>query len=146
MWWWPAAATVGVRETRRIVGDYVLDVRDVLGCRRFPDGIARNAFMIDVHDPEKGDNWNPRRLPRGGWHHIPYRCLLPRGIENMLVAGRCVSATHEALASIRVMAQCMAMGQAAGTAAAMAAAEGSTPREIDVGRLQERLCSQGAIV
>jgi hypothetical protein len=140
------AATVGVRESRRIMGDYVLDVHDVLNCRRFEDGIARNAFMVDVHDPEKGDNWNPRFLPKGGWHHIPYRCLLPKGLENLLVAGRCVSATHEALASIRVMAQCIAMGQAAGTAAAMATQEGVTPRQVDVAALRQRLCAQGAII
>ncbi|MBC7289403.1 MAG: FAD-dependent oxidoreductase, partial [Armatimonadetes bacterium] len=140
------AATVGVRETRRIIGDYMLDVHDVLNCRQFEDGIARNAFIIDVHDPEKGDNWNIRHLPKGGWHHIPYRCLLPRGLENILVAGRCVSATHEALASIRVMAQCMAMGQAAGTAAALAATTRITPRQLDVGRLRRTLESQGAIV
>lgn len=140
------AATVGVRESRRIMGDYVLDVHDVLNCRKFADGIARNAFMIDVHDPEGGGNWNSRFLPRGGWHHIPYRCLLPRGLENILVAGRCVSATHEALASIRVMAQCIAMGQAAGTAAALACAAGVSPRQVDVAELQDTLRAQGAIV
>ncbi len=140
------AATVGVREGRRIVGDYVLDVHDVLNCRRFEDGIARNGFVIDVHDPVGGGNWNSRHLPRGGWHHIPYRCLLPKGVEDLLVAGRCVSATHEALASIRVMAQCIAMGEAAGTAAAMAVEAGTTPRQVDVAALQERLRRRGAIV
>ncbi|MBC7287461.1 MAG: FAD-dependent oxidoreductase, partial [Armatimonadetes bacterium] len=140
------AATVGVRESRRIIGDYVLDVHDVLGCRRFEDGIARNSFFVDIHHPEHGGLWNPRYLPRGGWHHIPYRCLLPRGLDNVLTAGRCVSATHEALGSIRVMAQCCAMGQAAGTAAAMAAAADGRPRNVDVRALQQRLREQGAII
>lgn len=140
------AATVGPRESRRVLGEYVLDVHDVLGCRRFPDAIARNSFFIDVHHPEHGGLWNPRYLPDGGWHHIPYRCLVPRDVSGLLVAGRCVSATHEALGSIRVVAQCMAMGQAAGTAAAMAASSGIGPADVDVARLQDELRAQGAII
>ncbi len=140
------ACTVGVRESRRILGDYVLDVHDVLGCRRFEDGIARCSFFVDIHHPEHGGLWNPRWLPPGGWYHIPLRCLLPRGLDNLLVAGRCISATHEALGSVRVMAPCCAMGQAAGTAAAMAVASGTSPRDIDVAVLKQRLTDQGAII
>ena len=141
-----SACTVGVRESRRILGHYVLDVHDVLGCRRFDDGIARNSFFVDIHHPEHGGLWNPRWLPPGGWHHIPYRCLVPRQIDNLLVAGRCISATHEALGSVRVMAPCCAMGQAAGTAAAMAVADNLPPGRVDVHALKHRLRDQRAII
>jgi glycine/D-amino acid oxidase-like deaminating enzyme len=140
------AATVGARESRRILGEYVLDVHDVLGCRRFDDGIARNSFFVDVHHPEHGGLWNPRHLPKGGWHHIPYRCLVPRQVEDLLVAGRCISVTHEALGSVRVVAQCMAMGQAAGTAAAIAVQQRISPRQVDVAAVQASLKEQGAII
>ncbi len=141
-----SAPCIGVRESRRIIGDYFIDIHDVLNCRRFDDGIARGAFFVDIHHPEHGGLWNPRNLPRGGWYHIPYRCLTPRGLEGILVAGRCISATHEALGSIRVMAQCMALGEAAGTAAAVAVKRGIGPRQVDVAELQRLLREQGAII
>jgi hypothetical protein len=135
------APFLGIRETRRIVGDYVLNRDDVLSCRRFDDAIAVASYPIDIHRP--GDNdctleWC------GDCYDIPYRCLLPKKIECLLVAGRCISTTHEAMGAIRVMATCMAMGEAAGRATAQAVREHITPRQVDVKRLQESLRTHGA--
>ncbi|HLA83645.1 MAG TPA: FAD-dependent oxidoreductase, partial [Thermoguttaceae bacterium] len=114
------AASLGVRESRRILGEYVLTKEDVLGARKFPDGIARGCFPLDIHamTERPGDENLLTPLPCGEYYEIPYRCLAPREVEGLLVAGRCISGTHEAHASYRVMATCMAIGQAAGTAAA----------------------------
>jgi hypothetical protein len=135
------APFLGIRETRRVVGEYVLNRDDVLGCRRFDDAIAVASYPIDIHRP--GDNdctleWC------GDCYDIPYRCLVPQKIENLLVAGRCISTTHEAMGAIRVMATCMAMGEAAGRAAAQAIQERVSPRRIDVGRLRKSLLAHGA--
>ncbi len=116
------AQALGVRETRRIGGEYTLTVEDVLSCRTFEDGIARGSFLVDIHHPTETGLFEPRYLPEGGYYDIPYRCLVPREIDNLLVAGRCISVTHEALGSTRVMFQCMALGEAAGIAAAICAA------------------------
>jgi hypothetical protein len=133
------APRIGVRETRHILGEYVLTGRDVLGGRKFPDAIARYACNID--GLTKSDH-----LPPGTFYEIPYRCLLPRKIDNLLVAGRCFSATHEGAASARMMPCCMQMGQAAGTAAALAARQKISPRRLEARQLQAVLRSQGAMV
>jgi len=135
------APFLGIRETRRIVGEYVLDREDVLNCRRFDDAIAVASYPIDIHRP--GDNdctleWC------GDCYDIPYRCLVPLGVEQLLVAGRCISTTHEAMGAIRVMATCMAMGEAAGVASAQVIEHGVTPRAVDVERLRRRLLLRGA--
>jgi glycine/D-amino acid oxidase-like deaminating enzyme len=135
---------IGVRETRRIYGDYRLTREDVLAARSFPDAIARCGAPIEDHHPGSDTRWE--YLPTGRTYGIPYRCLLPQGADNLLVAGRCLSATHDAHASVRSMAQCMAMGQAAGTAAALAVAAGVGPRALRVEQLQARLREDGAIV
>ncbi|MGP4079182.1 FAD-dependent oxidoreductase [Pseudalkalibacillus sp. R45] len=138
-----ASSQVGIRETRRIVGDYVLAQEDVLRGRKFDDGIAKGCFPVDIHSPTDRKNvW----VELEDAYDIPYRCLLPVGLENVLVAGRCLSATHEALASARVQSHSMAQGQAAGIAAAMSAANGVTTREINVSQLQKYLRDQNAIV
>ncbi|MDF2720583.1 MAG: FAD-dependent oxidoreductase, partial [Paenibacillus sp.] len=138
-----AAGRVGVRETRRIIGDYVLNEEDVLRGRKFGDGIAKGCFPIDIHSPhDKTNVW----MELEDAYDIPYRSLLPVGLDNVLLAGRNISATHEAMASSRVQSHCMAMGQAAGVAAAMAAERKETTREIQMAELQQRLRSQGAIV
>jgi hypothetical protein len=138
-----ASSHVGVRETRRIVGDYVLTEEDVLKGRKFDDGIAKGCFPVDIHSPtDKRNVW----VELEDAYDIPYRCLLPVGLENTLIAGRCISATHEALASARVQSHSMAQGQAAGVAAAMASLEGVTPREISIRQLQDNLRKQDAIV
>jgi hypothetical protein len=140
-------AQIGVRETRRIVGEYVLTAEDVLAARRFDDAIARVSFPIDIHDPDGGGGRfeGPRDGP---YYTIPYRCLVPvcTSVDNLLVAGRPISATHEAHGSLRVMPPCFATGQAAGTAAALALETDLTPREVDVTLLRASLEQQGALV
>jgi hypothetical protein len=135
-----SAHQIGIRETRRILGDYVLTGEDVLEGRRFPDEVMLAGYMVDIHHPH--DNASTLIRPKGAYG-IPYRCFLPQRVQNLLVAGRCISATHEAQAAIRVMPPCMAMGEAAGLAAALAVAGGLTPRQVNVGMLRERLRAQG---
>ncbi|HEV2139941.1 MAG TPA: FAD-dependent oxidoreductase [Candidatus Dormibacteraeota bacterium] len=135
---------IGVRESRRVIGDYRLTREDVLTARRFEDEIALCGAPIEDHAAAPDTRWT--YVPEGGVYGVPYRCLLPRGIERLLVAGRCFSATHDAHASARSMATCMAMGQAAGVAGALAAAADSTPRVVDVVTLRERLRACGALL
>ena len=104
---------IGIRESRRIMGDYVLTGDDVRTGRVFDDGIGIGAYHIDIHRPDGSRFDSEPTLP----YDIPYRCLIARDIENLLVAGKCFSATHEAIASSRVIPICMAEGQAAGQAA-----------------------------
>jgi len=133
---------IGVRETRRIIGDYVLTKEDVINDKKFEDGIAMCGYFMDVHAPG-----GKQQHFRGGTikgFDIPYRCLLPKNVDNLLVAGRAISSTFEAQGAIRIMATCMAIGQAAGTAAALATIEGITPRKIDIKRLRRTLKEQGA--
>jgi hypothetical protein len=136
---------IGVRETRRIMGDYVLTADDVFGARRFDDAIARVSFPIDIHDVQGGGGFfeGPRDGP---YYTIPYRCLVPRKIDRLLVAGRCISATHEAHGSLRVMPPCFATGQAAGTAGALALELDTRPRDVDVKLLQDSLSQQDALI
>ncbi len=134
---------IGVRETRRILGDYVLTAEDILQARRFEDVIARCAYPVDIHNPA-GTGTLLRYLPPGEAYDIPLRCLQPLGVENLLVAGRCISGTHEALSSYRVMPVSMATGQAAGVCAALAAGRGKSSREVGAREVQVELVRQGA--
>ncbi len=151
------AARIGIRETRHIEGLYTLTGDDVVSGQRFPDAIARCAYPIDIHDPtgsttkmvalEGAENGRPTpqsNLPQ--FYDVPYRCLVPVGLANMLVAGRPISATHEAAASVRVIPPCYATGQAAGLAAAMAVASDIAANEIDTDALRKNLGEAGAIV
>jgi hypothetical protein len=138
-----SGVNVGVRETRRICGDYQLTVEDVLGARKFDDAIARGAYPVDIHNPD-GKGTVLKHVPLGEAYDIPLRCLLPRGIENIIVAGRCISGTHEAHSSYRVMPIVMATGQAAGVCAALAAHAGASPRGVPVADVQRELLCQGA--
>lgn len=140
-----SASQIGVRETRRIVGKYTLTEDDVISGRRFDDGVACGAYPIDIHDPT-GERWLVRYVKDGGYYQIPYRCTLPCDIGGILVAGRCISTTHGAQGSTRVMATCMAVGHAVGLAAAMAAARDGLPQNVDVRHLQERLITEGAFL
>jgi hypothetical protein len=143
------ASSLGVRETRRIIGDYVLTGHDVMEGRTFPDAVARNACDFDIHAPAGAlDTWgvtDQRYVGKRtrGIYDIPYRCLTPKSVEGILVAGRCISADHYALSSVRSMPGCMATGQAAGTAAALAARRSIMPRQIDVTELRRILIQQG---
>lgn len=134
---------VGVRETRRIVGEAVLTGRDVVEGRTFPDSVARGAFPIDVHSPSN-EALHYIKMAPGTSYDIPYRCLLPQGVDGLIVAGRCLSADHEALASARISATAMALGQAAGTAAVLAVERNCVPREVPIDILQAWLEQDGA--
>jgi hypothetical protein len=134
---------VGVRETRRIVGEYQLTANDVLGARKFSDAIARGAYPIDIHNPA-GTGTVLKRLPPGEAYDVPLRCLLPKQVENLLVAGRCISGTHEAHSSYRVMPIVMATGHAAGVCAALAVRDGLAPRAVPTLEVQHELLRQGA--
>jgi ribulose 1,5-bisphosphate synthetase/thiazole synthase len=140
------ASLLGVRETRRIVGEYQLNGDDVLSARKFPAAVARYACYVDLHPvgtPGKESRLGLKIAEPGTSYDVPYRSLVPKKIDNLLVAGRCFSGTHEALASARPMPSCMAMGQAAGTAAALCADRGVAPRLLDAGLLRKTLIAQG---
>lgn len=135
------APFLGIRETRRIVGQYVMTADDILSCRRFDDSVAVASYPLDIHHPEGGGctlTWC------GDCYDIPYRTLIPKKIENLIVAGRCISTTHEAMSAIRVMAPCMAMGEAAGRAAKLAIRNGVLPSQLDVQQLRAELLEKGA--
>jgi hypothetical protein len=136
------ATQVGIRESRRIVGEYLLTAEDLLAARQFPDAIARSGYPIDLHNP-KGEGTVTKRLPPGKTYEIPYRCLVPLKVEQLLVAGRSISTTHEAIASTRLTPTVMTIGQAAGTAAALSLRTGVTPRRIETAQLREALIKQG---
>ena len=135
---------VGVRETRRVFGDARLTAADVLSARQFDDQIGLCGAPLEDHHDGDGTRW--RYLPDGQVVGIPFGTLVARDAANVLVAGRCFSATHDAHASVRSMAQCMAMGQAAGTAAALVATAGVEVRDLAVGRLRAALAAAGAIL
>jgi len=135
------APFIGIRETRRIAGQYILTRDDILSCRRFDDAIAVAGYPIDLHQPIGGDcllEWC------GDSYEIPYRSLVPEHVGNLLVAGRNISTTHEAMAAIRVMATCMAIGEAAGRAAKLAVHKGIMPSAINVDQLRSELLAKGA--
>lgn len=113
------------REGRRVLGHYVLTEQDVLSARKFPDGVVRNSWPIELWDPSRGTRY--RYVPDGDHYEIPFRCLQVKGFDNLLAAGRCISATHEALGSTRVMGTCIALGDIAGQAAADLAIKGRYP-------------------
>ena len=148
-------AQVGIRETRRIVGDYILTLDDYLERRSFPDEICRNSYFIDIHwakeeiakDPAQHEKWEKthNRYGPGESHGIPYRCLTPRRLANVLVAGRSISVEQFVQGSVRVMPVCLAMGEAAGLAAALAARSPAPDvHRVDVRALRERLRAEGA--
>ena len=138
-----SGVNVGIRETRRILGDYQLTADDVLSARKFDDAIARGAYPVDIHNPA-GTGTILKRLPSGEAYDIPLRSLMPRGVERLVVAGRCISGTHEAHSSYRVMPIVMATGQAAGVCAALAAKKGAAPRAVGAREVQRELVRQGA--
>ncbi|MCE5240428.1 FAD-dependent oxidoreductase [bacterium] len=135
----------GIRESRRIVGEYVLTAEDCLQPTRFPDRIAKSSYPVDVHNPS-GVGITLKKLPPGEYHDIPYRCLVPLGVDDLLVAGRCISATFEAQAAIRIEPTCRALGEAAGTAAALCLERACTPRALPAEVLLEKLAANGANV
>lgn len=139
------APQIGIRESRRIVGDYCLTEDDVLAARKFDDGIARGAYSIDIHNPA-GTGTVIKRVPPGDAYDIPYRCLCPVGFSNLLIAGRPISSDHAAHSSHRVMPIAACNGEAAGVAAALCVSEGCDIRGFDTGRLRETLKRRGASI
>lgn len=138
-----SGTTTGVRETRRVIGDYVITAEEMAAGCRFDDVIVHRAeFIVDIHNPA-GSGQAEDHIQYCDPYDLPYRCFTPKGIENLYTAGRCISGTHRAHASYRVMSICMAMGEAVGTAAAICAAEGVTPRNLDVKKLQNKLTTKG---
>ena len=139
-------STVGVRESRHIYGEYRLTVDDCLEGRMPKDTILCASNSVDIHG-RFGPMSNQYVTVRdGNWYGVPYRCLVPLKVENLLVAGRCLSATSEAAGAVRVMPPVMAMGQAAGTAAALCVKSGATPRTLDAEELVAKLKEQGAFL
>jgi len=139
------APFLGIREIRRIKGLYRLSADDVASGRRFSDEIALGGFPVDIHSPD-GAGIEAVTLSGSGFYGIPLRCLMPVGIENLIIAGKCLSAAFEAHASARVQATSTAMGEAAGAAAALALSLGQEPKELDAGKVRETLVSGGAIL
>ncbi len=152
---------LGVRETRRIMGDYVLTIGDYKARRSFPDEICRNAYGIDVHLSQKANarlcrksiaelkEWNRKtvnKLNPGESFGVPYRCLTPRGLRNVLVAGRCISTDRQAYGSVRIMACCLNTGEAAGLAAAMAAKCSGDVHSVSTDKLRKKLLTHGAFL
>lgn len=136
--------SVGVRGSRQLVGCYTLTAEDILQCRSFSDRIAHSAYPIDIHNP-KGEGTASTFMSRPGtYYSIPYSVMVCPWLDNLIVTGRCVSASFEAQAAIRTTPTVGAMGQAAGVAAAMAAKRGCPAREVDVASVQKRLAAQGA--
>jgi hypothetical protein len=139
------APQIGIRESRRVRGRYVMTREDITTYRQFGDVIAQGCWMLDIHQPDS-DGTEFYRLPPGAHYDIPYGSLVPLGVHNLLVAGRCISASHEALGAFRIQAICMAIGEAAGAAASLSLAADRAPASLDVPCLQRHLEEQGAIL
>ena len=141
------APSLGLRESRRIMGEVCITADDLMNQRQWPDSIGYGSFYIDIHNPAGpgmgGQTWRPAK---GFYYQIPYRALVPQKVDNLLVAGRCLSADHVALGSLRIMATCTVMGEASGTAAVLSLHDEVTPRQLDTDRLGRQLKAQSAIV
>ena len=135
------ALQIGIRESRMVEGLYKLTVEDLKGLARFDDAIAVANYDIDIHNPE-GSGTSHYYFKPGDWYEIPYRCLVPKGFTNLLVAGRCISSTHEAQASYRIMPYCAELGQAAGAAVAVAQQNGTDLPGVDIKKVQTILRSE----
>lgn len=138
-----SAVSIGVRESRKLLGEYVLTEKDLLDCRRFDDAIAAGNYDIDIHNPA-GTGTSHHYFKPGEYYTIPYRSFLPKEYDNLLVSGRCLSATHEAQASVRIMPICCCMGEAAGLAARLAKDNGGNVKKIDIAALHKMLDENGA--
>jgi hypothetical protein len=137
---------LGIRETRRVVGGYVLSGEDVLGCASFPDSIGVNGWPMEAHVAGDVIFTFPSIPESRGFNELPYRMLVPKGIDNLLMAGRCASMTHDGQSAARVSGACFVMGEAAGAAAALALSGNTIPRDIAVEKLQQTLKQQGAFI
>lgn len=136
------ASLIGVRDTRRVVGEYVVRDDDIPSGAKFPDSIGRGTVHVDIHNPT-GVGFDIRPVKAGDWYDIPYRCLVVKGLDNLLMAGRCISATSVAQSALRLYLNVFVTGQAAGTAAALCQRDSVKARDLDVQLLQSTLVSQG---
>ncbi len=141
-----SAPSIGMRETRRAIGEYILTKQDVISNARFDDAIVRCGHPVEVHDPEKGVYYVHLNGGDDSWYEIPYRAIVVKGAKNLFAIGRCLSAEFEAQASARVTGTAMGMGQAAATAASIMIEKGITAQQVDVKELQDRLRKAGAII
>ncbi|MBO5256004.1 MAG: FAD-dependent oxidoreductase [Clostridia bacterium] len=141
------APSIGVRESRMLVGDYVLTGQNLVDCTKFDDAIAAGNYDIDIHNPE-GSGTSHYYFPAGTWYTIPFRSLIPKAADadNLLVGGRCISVDHEAQASVRIIPICTTTGEAAGVGAAVANREGTTVQSADVKEIQRILVETGAYI
>lgn len=140
-----SASEIGVRESRMICGEYVLSKEDIISCTKFDDAIAACNYEIDIHNPEGGGT-SHYFFPEGEYYTIPYRALQPKDTVNLLTAGRCISSTHEAQASYRIMPTCCCLGEAAGVAVSVAKKSDVTVRDADVDVIRKILADNGAFV
>jgi hypothetical protein len=136
------APQLGIRETRRITGEYSLTEADILGCADFSDTIGVQGWPVEQHAEGRVD-WRFQNFGSRGYNHLPYRMIVPKGIDNLLVAGRCASMTHDGQSAARVSGPCFVMGQAAGVAASLALGAGCAAGAVDVADLQRRLAAEG---
>lgn len=137
---------IGVRESRHIIGDYVLNETDIMNCIEFPDSIARGAYGIDIHSTREGDkNSGTKDIPSNRYYTIPYSVLLPQGVTNLIVAGRPLSSTHLAHGAHRIMPICTCVGEAAGLAAHLVLKSGTSFREVEIEYLHRLLDENGAL-
>ncbi len=141
------APSIGVRESRMLIGEYVLTGQDLVDCVKFEDAIAAGNYDIDIHNPE-GTGTSHYYFPHGTWYTIPYRSLIPRAeaCENLLTGGRCISCDHEAQASVRIIPICCTTGEAAGAAASVCVKNGTTVQNADVKEIQRILTDSGAYI
>jgi len=139
------AHQIGIRESRRINGLYRLNKEDIIEGRKFYDAVVYNGYPVDMHDTN-GQGSSFSYVKNKGFYQIPYRCLLPQKINNLIVTGRCISSTREAMSSARVMAPCMGLGQAAGVAAALSYKSQKRPSQINISNLKEVLKKQQAFL
>ncbi len=138
------APQVGIRETRRVLGHYLLTERDVLDCASFPDSIGVNGWPLELHLAGDVEFRWPKIPESRGFNHLPYRMTVPQGLDNLWIAGRCASMTHEAQSAARVTGACFVMGQAAGSAADLALRGDGVAAHVDTAALQQRLQAEGA--
>lgn len=139
-------STVGIRESRHVEGEAMLKVEDVMNCVVPEDSVFLAANSVDVHGGKNNPMVSSYKTINANWYGVSYRCLVAKGVENLLLAGRCLSGEPAAAGAVRVMPPCMAMGQAAGTAAALALKNGVTPRALDTEKLLARLRGQKAFL
>lgn len=138
-----SGTTTGIRESRRVVGEYLITAEELAAGKRFDDVVVHRAeFIVDIHNPA-GAGQAEEKIQYVVPYDLPYGCFVPKGVDGLMTAGRCISGTHRAHASYRVMSICMAMGQAVGVAAALCARQGCQPRALDVKALQKELAALG---